>query len=101
MAVLLTALTMPAVAQNNSKTLKNTDEATYAITGNMQSTVTGEQTEYELLNPQGSNSRKGYLTFRREAHHYGTLVEGEQVTFSLQDAKTERPNKFRGEMVFW
>ena len=101
MAVLLTALTMPAVAQYNSGTLKNPDEATYAITGNMQSTVKGGQTEYELLNPQGTNSRNGYLTFRREAHHYGSLVEGEQVTFSLQDAKTDRPNKFRGEMVFW
>ena len=101
MAVLLTALTLPAVAQYNSKSLKNPDEATYAITGNMQSTVTGGQTNYELLNPQGTSGRNGYLTFRRENHHYGNLGEGEQVTFSLQDAKTDRPNKFRGEMVFW
>ena len=101
MAVLLTALTLPAVAQYNSKSLKNPDEATYAITGNMQSTVTGGQTTYELLNPKGTNGKNGYLTFRREPHHYGTLVEGEQVTFSLQDAKTDRSNKFRGEMVFW
>lgn len=101
MAVLLTALTLPAVAQNNSKSLKNPDEATYAITGNMQSSVRGGQTNYELLNPQGKNGRNGYLTFRKEDHHYGNLGEGEQVTFSLQDAKTDRPNKFRGEMVFW
>ncbi len=101
LTVLLTALTLPAMAQYNSKTLKNPDEATYAITGNMQSTVTGGQTTYELLNPMGNNGRNGYLTFRKEAHHYGDLTEGEQVIFSLQDAKTDRPNKFRGDMIFW
>ena len=88
---------MPATAQK----LKNPDEATWAITGNMQSSLTGGKTTYELLNPQGSNGRNGYITFKKETHHFGNTVEGEQVVFSLQNAKTDRPNNFRGEMVFW
>lgn len=99
--LLMTALTMSAVAQNRSQNLKNPDEATYAITGNMQSTKTSGNTSYELLNPQGSQRNGGYIKFKQLSHYYGTAVDGEQVRFSLENAETNRPGKFSGNMVFW
>lgn len=98
---LMTAMMLPAVAQNTSKTLKNPDEATYAITGRMESSKSGGTTTYELLNPQGSQRNGGYIKFKQMPHYYGTTIDGEQVRFSLENAETNRPSRFSGDMVFW
>lgn len=102
LAIVMVVTIMPAMAQQIDRSrLKNPDEATWAIKGNMQSTMSGGTPTYELLNPQGSDGEKGYIRFKREAHYYGNTIEGEQVVFSLQNAKTNRPNNFRGDMIFW
>lgn len=100
-SLLMAAMSIPAIAQYNSSQLKNPDEATYAITGTMQITRTGGTPTYELLDPQGSRRNGGYIKFGQRSHYYGTAVDGEQVRFSLENAETNRPGKFSGQMVFW
>lgn len=87
---------MPAVAQNQNK--KNPDEATYAITGYMRSSKSGERVTYELLKLDGKADR---ITFDKQNHHYGDLVSGEQVRFGLQNVKTKRPEGFPDTLYFW
>lgn len=94
-------LAQAANAQYDKSKLKNPDEATWAITGEMSSSIHGNNASYELQNPQGSHGKGGYIRFKRESQYIGRTVGGEQVVFSLQNAETDRPNKFRGEMIFW
>lgn len=97
----MAVLAQAANAQYDKSKLKNPDEATWAITGEMSSSIHGNDASYELQNPQGSHDKGGYIRFKREAQYIGRTVGGEQVVFSLQNAETDRPNKFRGEMIFW
>lgn len=99
-AIALVAMLFPTVAKAQNVQHTPPDKATWAITGDMRAFMQGGTPVYELNNPDGIRPN-GYIKFKSQLHYYGTSQQGEQVVFSLENAETDRPNKFKGAMHFW